>query len=87
MHNGPLTILAGSGIIGYLIHFVFYSRTICKYADQADSQMQNIALIAILGVFIHSCAEAALIVGGAHYSIIIATYFWILKGDNGDYSY
>ena len=80
MHNGPLAIIASSGFVGYILWFLFYLFTIRRYHNIAQNQLQYIALVAILGVFIHSCSEAALIVGGAHYSIIVATYFWILKG-------
>lgn len=81
MHNGPLAIIASCGSVGYILWFLFYYWTIRRYHSTARSQLQFIALVAILGVFIHSCSEAALIVGGAHYSIIVATFFWILKGN------
>lgn len=81
MHNGPLAIIASCGVLGYILWFLFYFLTIRRYHSVARSQLQFIALAAILGVFIHSCSEAALIVGGAHYSIIVATFFWILKGN------
>lgn len=80
MHNGPLAIMASCGIIGYVLWFLFYFWTIRRYYDGAKNQLQFIALAVILGVFIHSSSEAALIVGGAHYSIIVATFYWILKG-------
>lgn len=80
MHNGPLTIIASCGILGYILWFLFYFWTLRRYYDGARNQIQFIALVAILGVFIHSSSEAALIVGGAHYSIIVATFYWIFKG-------
>lgn len=80
MHNGPLTVVASCGILGYIWWFLFHFWTIQRYYSAAKSQLQYIALVVILGVFIHSSSEAALIVGGAHYSIIIATFYWILKG-------
>lgn len=80
MHNGPLTIIASCGILGYILWFLFYFLTLRRYYDGARNQIQFIALVAILGVFIHSSSEAALIVGGAHYSIIVATFYWIFKG-------
>lgn len=86
MHNVPLTIIASCGIVGYVLFFIFNARTIYRYAVNANSQIQYIALFAIMGVFIHSSAEAALFVGGAHYSIIIATFFWILKGNAYEYN-
>lgn len=85
MHNGSLAIIASCGVIGYILYFIFYFRTISHYYKNANSKLQNIALIAVLGIFIHSCAEAALIVGGAHYSIIVATFYWILKGKTNEY--
>lgn len=81
MHNGPLAIIASCGFLGYILWFLFYFLTIQRYHNAARSQLQFIALATILGVFIHSCSEAALIVGGAHYSIIVATFFWVLKGN------
>ena len=81
MHNGPLTIIASCGILGYIWWFLFYFFTIRRYYSGAKSPLQFISLVAIFGVFIHSSSEAVLIVGGAHYSIIVATFYWILKGN------
>lgn len=81
MHNGPLTIIASCGILGYIWWFLFYFFTIRRYYSGAKSPVQFISLVAIFGVFIHSSSEAVLIVGGAHYSIIVATFYWILKGN------
>lgn len=80
MHNGPLTIIASCGILGYILWFFFHFWILRGYYDNAKSQLQFIALVVILGVFIHSSSEAVLIVGGAHYSIIVATFYWIFKG-------
>lgn len=81
MHNGALAIIASCGYLGYALWFSFYSFTLWRYHHNARTQLQFIALAAILGVFIHSSSEAALMVGGAHYSIVVATFYWILKGD------
>ena len=81
MHNGALAIIASCGYLGYILWFLFYFWTIRRYRSTARTQLQFIALASILGVFIHSCSEAVLMVGGAHYSIIVATLFWILKGN------
>lgn len=85
MHNGPLAIIASCGILGYIWWFLFYYGTIRRYYSNATSKLQYMALVAILGVFIHSSSEAALIVSGAHYSIIVATFYWILKGKTNRY--
>ena len=81
LHNGALAVLSSCGVIGYIFYFLFYRNRIQKYFRIAQNSIQYIALIVILGAFVHSCTEAALIVGGAHYSIIVATFFWILKGN------
>ena len=79
MHNGPLAVIASAGLVGYIFHFLFYCRTLLQSYKGIASRTQSIALIAIMGIFLHSSAEAALIVGGAHYSIIVATFYWILR--------
>ena len=81
MHNGALAIIASCGYLGYALWFTFYFVTIRRYYRAARTQLQFVALVVILGVFIHSSSEAALMVGGAHYSIVVATFYWILKGD------
>ena len=79
-HNGPLAVLLGAGTVGYLAYFWFINSTIRTYHSRAKTCSQTIALIVIFAIFIHSCAEAAMTVGGANYSILLATVFWILKG-------
>lgn len=81
MHNGALAIIASCGYFGYILWFSFYFWAIRRYYRAARTQLQFVALAVILGVFIHSSSEAALMVGGAHYSIVVATFYWILKGD------
>lgn len=81
LHNGALAVLCSCGVAGFVIHFLFYRNRIEKYFATAQSSIQYIALIVILGIYLHASAEAALIVGGAHYSIIVATFFWIVKGE------
>lgn len=80
MHNGPLAVMSGAGVIGYLFHFLFYKNAVLNEYSDTPTTIQNIALIGILGSFLHASAEAAMFVGGAQYSILVATLFWIMKG-------
>lgn len=84
MHNGPLTLLSGCGVIGYILYLLFTSSTIRHYYREEVSHTQTVALIVILAAFIHSCSEAALVVGGANYSIVMATFYWLLKNRSAE---
>lgn len=84
MHNSVLAIMASCGVVGYVFWFLFYYNRIQKCYRSVRTSIQYIAWIVISGLYLHSCSEAALFVGGAHYSIIVATFFWILKGNSYD---
>lgn len=81
MHNGPLAIVASMGVFGFVAHVVYMVYTLCCYHPHIRTKSQTIALIVILAIFVHSSAEATFIVGGAHYSIIVATFFLLLKDE------
>lgn len=78
-HNAPLTLIISTGIIGYVLYLLYYLNCIFHYYPRESNMQQNVALIAIIGVFLHSSSEAVLVTGGAHYSILVATLYWILK--------
>ena len=81
LHNGPLSILASIGVMGYVTYLTSIFCTLRHYYNGIKTKSQNIALIAILAIFVHSSAEATFIVGGAHYSIIVATFYLLLRDD------
>ena len=85
MHNGPLALMSGCGVIGYLLYLQFTGNTIRHYYQGKVTHTQTVALIVIFAAFIHSCSEAALVVGGANYSILMATFYWLLKGSGRNY--
>lgn len=85
MHNGPLALLSSCGVLGYLLYLQFTGSTIRHYYQGKVTHTQTVALIVIFAAFIHSCSEAALVVGGANYSIVMATFYWLLKGNKDDY--
>jgi hypothetical protein len=80
LHNAPLTIISSVGIVGYILYVLYYLNFLFHYYTRNSSIQQNIALVTILATFFHSSSEAVLMVGGAQYSVIIATFYWILKG-------
>ena len=80
-HNGPLAVLLNTGIVGYSFYTLFVTRTLYKYHGDIKTYRQKIALVVIYAIFIHGSAEAPMFIGGAMYSILVATIYWILKGD------
>lgn len=84
MHNGALTILSGIGIIGYILYIGYIFFSLNNYYKTAYKASQTVAMIAILAIYVHSISEAALIVGGVHYSIIVATQYYFLKGNSNE---
>jgi len=79
MHNGPLTLLSSCGVLGYAIYLRYTGATLLQYYKNNVTKEQTVALIVIFAIFVHSCSEAALIVGGANYTIVTATFYWLLK--------
>ena len=86
MHNGPLTILSGCGVLGYLIYLLYIHGTLRQYYRGEVSRIQTVALMVIFAAFIHSGSEAALLTGGANYSITMATFYWLLKGSGSNHA-
>lgn len=84
MHNGALTLLSSCGVLGFLVHFWYVNRTIRFYYQGEVEHRQTVALMIIAAAFIHASAEAALLVGGANYTIIMASLYWMLKKSEDD---
>lgn len=80
MHNGALTLIAGCGLIGYVMYIAYMGYTLQSYNGKQTNYRQNAAIVVLCAYYLHSCAEAAMIVGGAQYSIYIATVYWLIKG-------
>lgn len=80
-HNGPLTILLNAGILGYVLHFWFTTQTMLHYHARMKTYRQTMALIVLFVIFVHASAEAPLYVSGSQYSILLATVYWIFKGE------
>lgn len=62
-HNGPLAIYTAIGLIGTVAFYYILIKRLVKASERASS-MGNVAIVAILSCFLHSCGEAALFLGG-----------------------
>jgi len=63
-HNGPLAILASSGIIGVLCYFYIYLSKLLRANLNAKSLHNKMAVFVILATLINTAGEAALLLGG-----------------------
>lgn len=83
LHNGTLSVLSSLGIAGFISFYACYFRAhfqIKTYGPKSKSSF--IAWIGLLAVFLHTCAESALITGGAMYAGSISVLIYLAKSDD-----
>lgn len=83
LHNSALACLASMGALGYGLYLILIRNELCRLYEKITTKQQVIAMAVILSIYLQSVSEAALVVGGAHYSITIATYYYLLNGNGG----
>ena len=83
LHNSALACLASMGALGYGLYLMLIRNELCRLYEKITTKQQVIAMAVILSIYLQSVSEAALVVGGAHYSITIATYYYLLNGNGG----
>ncbi len=70
-HNASLTILLNTGIIGYLLYFVY---TYLELVSLNKKRIMNfLPVVVILSYFIMGCAETAILTGGNIYYVMLQT--------------
>lgn len=85
-HNGSLAILASSWVAGEFFYYVFILRNLFRISEHAKKGVAQIAFAAILTLYLHASSEAAVLIGGANYSIIVSSLFMVARG-NGESGY
>ena len=74
-HNGPLAILASTGLLGSIAYFnVFFSK-LFHANKQAISHMNALSVFIIVACFLNTCGEAALLLGGFPAITYLFTFF------------
>lgn len=63
-HNGPLAIYMSVGIIGCLSFFYIIVNRLVRYNKNAMSHTAKAAVFSVIAVFIESCGESSLFLGG-----------------------
>lgn len=73
-HNGPLAVYAATGVIGVLLTYGFYWRAIIRI-NSNETGISTLCVACLLGIFIQSSAEAAVLLGSFPLVVFISTIF------------
>ena len=79
-HNGPLSVLASLGISGIVLLYSYLYNSM-KILLNFQSKTSKMAILILLA---QSSSEAAILVGGANFTVPIATLFLIAKTNIGE---
>lgn len=74
-HNGPLAILASTGILGCIAYFNIFLSKLFRANKRASSHLNRLAVFIIVACFLNTCGEAALLLGGFPLIIYLFTFF------------
>lgn len=74
-HNGPLSIYVSIGIIGCISFFYIIINRLIRYNKIAKSHTAKAAIFSIIAIFIESCGESSLFLGGFASIIFIFLFF------------
>jgi len=82
LHNGILSIYASLGIVGVIFFYIYYIRAYLNLiVNGLKSKTAFIAMIGLLGVFLHSCTEGPFLVGGSMFAGSISILIYLVKLD------
>lgn len=63
-HNGPLSIFVSVGILGCIVYYYIIINRLKLCNDEAEAFRSKAAIYVILAMFIESCGESSLFLGG-----------------------
>lgn len=79
--NAPIAILSSIGMFGVVTFYSFFLHLLFKINTSSTTQMRNICIICILGIFVESSTEASFFLGGFPGIIMMSSFFLL-----GNYS-
>lgn len=85
MHNGFLSLIASTGLVNTALYYIFILYNLfynLKIGCKNKTAMT--AMLAILAIYIQTSAEAALMTGGANYTIPISTLYMLSRIESKD---
>lgn len=78
-HNGPLALLLSIGVTGLLVTYRSFYLCMRRISSQIRNPANFTAIFAILCLFVHSSAEAALMTGRSPFNVMILTILLFAK--------
>lgn len=82
-HNGPLAIFTSTGLIGLILIYALYVRSINDI--NKGTLVSSMCVVCILGIFIHSSAEATFMIGSTSSMIGIGSLFFLSSYNEKSY--
>ncbi len=77
-HNSALSLLRFFGIAGMIAYYVFILNNVLKMSAKGfDNKMSYVCFVSILAIYIQSCAESAIILGGGIWIVIMLSLYAI----------
>ena len=81
-HNSALSLLKFFGIAGMVAYYVFVLNNVLKLSkDEFGNKISYICFVSILAIYIQSCAESAVVIGGGAWIVFMLSLFAI-SGNN-----
>lgn len=80
-HNGPLTILVSAGLVGLIMFYIIMYGQLLAANRNSKTSIANIAVAVLMGCYIHTSGEAALVIGGFP-AITFMFVFYVLAYDS-----
>lgn len=81
-HNAYISILATVGLLGFLPFFLFFQTTLFWIKEHCLGQKsQQVAFIGLIGIIIHSSAEAAFLVSGLIFASSVGILYLLTLPD------
>lgn len=81
--NGPLALLCSVGLVGLIAFYWLFFRQIFLASKRAKTLASRIAIIGLLAISIHTCAESSMVLGGI-VSEFACFIFLVLANDVSD---
>lgn len=79
-HNGALAIVASSGIVGAISYYTITYGELLRANKSSVMGISNMAVAVLIGCYVHTCGEAALLLGGFP-GITFMFIFYVLAHD------
>lgn len=83
-HNGPLTVLMNTGIVGLAIILGIWGYSLKKSINDNKTGVQKVAILALIAYLIHSSTEAAPMIGMILYGTPVIVLFRLSKDQFND---